>query len=137
MVGFLTSCSKEGGIDAYPAATGVRAAESAQKSPPVLGTPELPGVVDYGPKEAEVGKSFNVQANGSSAMWFRMNRSLDGGRVTVVVGGRTSPAVIDGTLLTTTVPAELIAKPGVIPVVITIGSPSEASKSMQIELRIH
>ncbi|WP_139015134.1 hypothetical protein RZV17_16755 [Xanthomonas cannabis] len=76
-------------------------------------------VIDYGPTSINAGATFNVQPDGSSAAWFRMNQPMDGSTVWVNLDGTNIRADISDNLITVKVPAQLFSTPGTISVVIT------------------
>ena len=77
-----------------------------------LEPPGQPGSIQvFGPARIVAGKPFNVQPDGSSAMWVRRPSSL-GATSSIVFRNRKLKTVAVGDLLTATVPAELFASPG-------------------------
>lgn len=69
-------------------------------------------ITDYGPNTTEAGVVFNKQPDGAAAMWFRVNRSLDGSKTSIDFAGTLLPSIISGDLVAATVPPALYAKPG-------------------------
>lgn len=75
-------------------------------------------VVDYGPKTSKAGVPFNMQPDGTSAAWFRMNQSMEGSTAWVNFGGSNIRADISADMVTIKVPAALYATPGVVQIVV-------------------
>jgi peptidoglycan/LPS O-acetylase OafA/YrhL len=70
------------------------------------------GVIEaFGPRQVVAGKPFNVQGNGSSAMWVQLPSSANA-KSFVVFRSRKLETVVSGKLLTASVPNELLASPG-------------------------
>ena len=65
----------------------------------------------FGPMNVVAGKPFNVQPDGSSAVWVRLASPVSTGS-SIVFRNRKLKTVAAGDLLTATVPAELFANPG-------------------------
>jgi peptidoglycan/LPS O-acetylase OafA/YrhL len=84
---------------------GPRAVEG-QKAVEGLGTIEA-----FGPEEVVARKPFNVQPDGSSAMWVRLSSSVNA-RSSIVFRNFRLKTVVSGNLLTAVVPNELFAQPG-------------------------
>ncbi|MBB5676235.1 hypothetical protein [Xanthomonas arboricola] len=76
-------------------------------------------VIDYGPKSIDAGAAFNVQPDGASAAWFRMNHSMEGSTVWVNFGGANIQADISDNLVTVKVPPQLYSTPNTVNVVVT------------------
>lgn len=68
-------------------------------------------IVDFGPRQVEHGHGFNIQPNGSSAMWVHVSRPA-AAEVDVVLGGRMLKGDVRGDLITTQVPGDLYSRPG-------------------------
>jgi FkbM family methyltransferase len=77
-------------------------------------------VDSWGPKETRMGVGINVQPDGESAMWFKVARINQLGKVFVWFGPYRArgEAFMDGDLLTTNVPKAVIDNPGSYEVVI-------------------
>lgn len=68
-------------------------------------------IVDFGPRESNVGQPINPQPNGESGIWLVLNSTPD--RATrVMCNGRVLDSVVGDKLITAKVPASLLAKPG-------------------------
>lgn len=65
----------------------------------------------FGPTEVVAGKPFNVQPDGSSAMWVRLSSSANR-KSSIVFQNRKLKTVAAGHVLTAKVPAELFVNPG-------------------------
>lgn len=112
----LGACSKEGGRAAYGAS-----AEDTQKAPtaaaPASGataaesTATAPKVLDYGPREVAAGKAFNPQPDGSSALWIKLDQSMEGTDAVISLDGRPLHTSISGDVVTAVVPMEFIQHP--------------------------
>lgn len=99
----LSACSKE------------RGASKAAKAPAkqaVAHTRVAVTITSYGPDKAVAGQPFNKQPSGNSAVWVRVNRSLDGSKAAIYFNGTRLHSSISGNLITAGVPANLYAKPG-------------------------
>ena len=70
-------------------------------------------ITSWGPHSTKAGEAFNKQPDGSAALWIRLNQSLDGDVAAVEFNGVLLQGNISGNLVTTGVPADLYAKPGV------------------------
>lgn len=75
----------------------------------------LPSIANFGPQSAEQGKSFNVQPNGKSAMWFQVTDRLPLQTV-LIFGGRELAVGICDKVVTAEFPPRLTSKAGKIPV---------------------
>lgn len=75
-------------------------------------------VVDYGPRVAVAGVPFNKQPDGKSALWFKLDDSMDGSEVNVHIGDKMYPADISGDVVTVKIPDELHATPGTVSIYI-------------------
>ena len=101
------------------AACGHTESEESTASPPSsnpTATTQNIQIQDYGPKNAKAGVPFNAQADGSSAMWFKVNESLEGSVVNVHFGELTIPGDISGATVTIRVPQEAHVKVGTVAV---------------------
>lgn len=78
-------------------------------------------IVGFGPTPVEHGKPFNVQPDGSSAIWVRADKPVDA-RDVLVLDGHPLPTVITGDLLTAVVPSALTSSPGPKPLSIELDS---------------
>jgi hypothetical protein len=69
-------------------------------------------VLDYGPRSATVGQGFNVQPNGKSSMWFKIQGG--GEPMVVMFGGERLPGFWDARkgLVTVAIPRDQVAKGG-------------------------
>jgi len=65
-------------------------------------------IVDYGPQPVIAGTPFNVQPDGSSALWVRTNRSIaPGSRYRLRLGGTDLETAVRNRILTACVPAQV------------------------------
>jgi glycosyltransferase involved in cell wall biosynthesis len=74
----------------------------------------------FGPEQLDAGRPFNVQSDGSSAIWMKLDRPPPPG-FKLYFGGAELSANADGTLVTATVAPELTAEAGDIPARIGTG----------------
>jgi|GEM_PF-4777052 len=63
-------------------------------------------IVDFGPRTAVAGHQFNGQPDGSSAAWFKVDRSLEGSVAWVHFGDANIQGDISGSVVTVKVPAQ-------------------------------
>jgi peptidoglycan/LPS O-acetylase OafA/YrhL len=68
-------------------------------------------IVDFGPHSARAGAQFNAQPDGGSALWLRVDKRVPAGTELVVDGTRL-PAMGEYPVVTSTLPAALLAVPG-------------------------
>lgn len=69
-------------------------------------------ITSWGPESTKAGVVFNAQPNGGSALWIRLNQSLDGYEAAVELNATLLQGNISGNLVTAGVPAALYAQPG-------------------------
>lgn len=69
-------------------------------------------VTAYGPKHFKAGVPFHQQAGGDSALWLRLDKSMNGADVSIYFDGNPLHTAIKGDTLTALVPPALIAKAG-------------------------
>jgi hypothetical protein len=134
----LSACSQEGGRGAYPdriAATAPRPVATATKDPE---TPLAPlQITSYGPREAYVGQPFNVQPNGVSALWIKLNRAVDPSSTQVMLAGEALVTTVSGDTVTAIVPLERISIRGKLTLaVVTIGPGVGSTKSNDVVLDV-
>jgi hypothetical protein len=67
-------------------------------------------IVSYGPVSIRAGASFNLQKDGSSALWLVLGRPPESGMI-VLANGNPLPTYV-GNVLAATMPPALFAKPG-------------------------
>lgn len=84
---------------------------TAASSVTAMSTGEL-AITGWGPQTTKAGEAFNVQPDGSAAMWIRLNRPLDGNEAVIDFNGTQLSTVISGNLVSATVPSKLYASPG-------------------------
>jgi hypothetical protein len=97
----LGGCSQEGGRGAY-AARDSKAQISAQQA-------SAPNVLDYGPRQVTAGQVFNQQPNGSSAIWLKLDQSMEGTDAVISIDGISLQTSISGDVVTALVPPSLTA----------------------------
>ncbi|NII08583.1 hypothetical protein [Luteibacter anthropi] len=68
-------------------------------------------VMDYGPRVAKAGVAFNKQPDGLSAMWFKLDRSVEGSLINVHVGDQVLKGDISGQMVTVKIPDSIHEKP--------------------------
>lgn len=94
------------------AATSSTATSSTAASPiTAMSTGKL-AITGWGPQMTKAGEAFNVQPDGSAAMWIRLDQSLGGNDAVIEFNGTQLPTVVSGNLVTAEVPAKLYASPG-------------------------
>jgi glycosyltransferase involved in cell wall biosynthesis len=74
-------------------------------------------IVAYGPRPIEAGRPFNLQPDGSSAIWLRTSRAVRPG-TRIRLGDEDLETVICGTVATAIVPKAATANPGEVPLVL-------------------
>jgi GT2 family glycosyltransferase len=74
-------------------------------------------IKNFGPNPVHAGEGFNVQPNGSSAIWVQLSHSAEPG-VSLRLGDSILETVVTGGVLTAYVPASLIESGGRIPLVV-------------------
>lgn len=74
-------------------------------------------IVDFGPTPVTHGQPFNVQPNGVSAMWVRIDKTADSDDV-LVLGGVPLETTRAGHVLTAFVPLSVFATPGPKPLLV-------------------
>jgi hypothetical protein len=84
---------------------------------------------DYGPREAKVGQTFNVQPDGASAAWFKLDDEVDGSEIRVHFGDMTLVGTVSGDVVTVKVPKGAYSKAGKAPVVLEKSDGMSISKS--------
>ncbi|UPG86532.1 hypothetical protein L2Y94_04010 [Luteibacter aegosomatis] len=114
LVLLLLGCSKEGGRQAYPSQEPAARSQAPENSPSSI------RIVAFGPTSARVGQPFNQQANRSSAMWFKLDRAVDGLNIVLRFGSHTFRPVSHGDVVTVEVPPVLISSPGSISIIVEI-----------------
>lgn len=112
---------------------------AAAPAPAVAAAPSLDAlqglkVEDFGPKNTKAGEAFNEQLDGSSAIWVRADRNLEGYDAAVWFNGqRLGGRGISEKTVSGTIPAELLAKVGTYAVEIRIGADGTALSSNKVE----
>lgn len=87
-------------------------AQSSAKTPLGPATVSKLEIIGYGPTHTKAREGFNLQANGESALWVRLNQSLSGYEVTIKLNNTPLNAATSGNMVTAIVPAALYAGPG-------------------------
>jgi glycosyltransferase involved in cell wall biosynthesis len=77
------------------------------------------------------GEAFNVQPDGRSGLWMKLNGDADATTAIIFAGSRLT-TVVDGAVVTAGVPIKLIAKAGLKPVWLEVPSPDGAENSEPI-----
>lgn len=90
----------------------------------------------FGPASISAGRPFNLQKDGESTLWIKLNRGL-WGDAQVVFGGSPLQTAIHGDLITASVPLALVARPGSYPlyVIETVGT--QRSQTDQVEVTVY
>lgn len=108
---FLSACNPQEPV-ARPAvdAGASGAAEGSQLS-----------IVNWGEQSTRAGVPFNIQADGQSGVWFELNQSSPPAGVVVNFDGKPlDGVVVNGAIITATIPPGYLAEPGNYPVVIEL-----------------
>ncbi len=93
-------------------------------------------ITRWGPKRTRMGVAFNIPPDGGAAIWFRMNRSLEGYEVAVDFAGNKLQGNISGDLVTAAVPASLYAKPEIRDVYVLARKGAESIKSGEVRFTV-
>lgn len=93
-------------------------------------------ITSWGPQGTKAGTAFNVQPDGSAAMWIHVNRSLDGYEAAVDFNGTLLKGNISGNLVTAAVPAALYAAAGTYDVQVIVRSGTTSSKSSAVKFTV-
>ena len=90
-------------------------------------------IVDYGPNPIEAGHPFNLQPDGTSAIWLRTSKAVPPGTC-ARLGGEELKTVLRGTLATAVVPKAATAGPAEFPLMLTArnGQPRSNVVTLQI-----
>lgn len=91
---------------------------------------------NYGPRHAKAGELFNVQPDGSSAAWFKLDKRVDGSEIRVHFGEMVVPGDIAGDIVTIKVPKAAHADPGKITVMLEKRDGSQVSKSNAVTIEL-
>ena len=91
--------------------------------------PEPVAIVAFGPSPVTANASFNVQPNGASAIWLRVDRHPGPG-VQISLNGTVLPAELVGDVVTALVPGALTARPGSVPLLLVGPDGSERSNTV-------
>ena len=83
------------------------------RSQPAVQVADNSSIQDFGPHEAIAGHPFNVQQNGLSAIWVRLDRP-SATKSSIVFRGQQLDTVASANVLTASVPNELIAHEGAV-----------------------
>ena len=86
---------------------------------------------EFGPSEIVAGEKFNVQPDGSSAMWIHAKNATPS--TVVVIGDHEMPAAVyeDNLNVSTGVPPDLISKPGTYSIYLLDKKTSKKSNELQ------
>ena len=90
-------------------------------------------IVAFGPSPVTANTPFNVQPNGASAIWVRVDCHPEPG-VQISLNGTVLHTELDGDVVTAPVPGELTARPGSIPLLIIGPDGSERSNTVSFEI---
>lgn len=94
-------------------------------------------IVNYGPQSTKAGEAFNTVADGSSALWVKADRSLDGYDAALWLNGkRLDNRAINGSTVTGTVPQEDLGTPGTYALEIRIGQDGTELASEKVDFVI-
>jgi len=71
---------------------------------------DIPKIISFGPVSVKSGQDFNIQTNGDSAIWLKINKNTNS--LVVKIDDRSIKPFIKDDLLTCNVPKELYQKSG-------------------------
>lgn len=71
---------------------------------------DIPKILNFGPVSVKSGQDFNIQTNGESAIWLKINKSSNS--LVVKIDDISIKPFIKDELLTCNVPKKLYQKPG-------------------------
>ena len=91
-------------------------------------------IQNFGPRTAKAGEPFNVQPDGTSAAWFKLDSDVDGSEIRVHFGDAIIPGTISGDVVTIKVPENAHAKPGEVRVTLEKLDGSFVSKSNTVTI---
>lgn len=92
-------------------AGGLTTADGARPVEGQISEGQLGSIEAFGPREVVAGKPFNVQPNGSSAMWVQLSSNVNA-RSSIVFRNSKLKTTVSGNLLTAMVPDELFVQAG-------------------------
>lgn len=95
-----------------------------------------PKIVGFGPTPVDHGKPFNVQPNGDSAIWVRVDKPADPADV-LLLDGHPLNTMVNGDLLTAVVPLSVIATPGPKPLLVELDSKTQHAKSPAVSFVVN
>ena len=92
-------------------------------------------MVDWGPQEIWAGDGFNMQEDGSSAIWVSTRHAPSD--TTIYLGGKALSSAVDaeGNLVTAIVPAELTQQPAILDLVLRSASSEEATLPIPVHIQ--
>ena len=90
-------------------------------------------IVAFGPSPVTANTPFNVQPNGASALWVRVDRYPAPG-VQISLNGTVLHTELHGDVATAVVPIELTAHPGSVPLLLIGPDGSERSNTVLFEI---
>ena len=94
---------------------------------------DLVGIVAFGPAQARCNIPFNVQPNGASAIWLRVDR-YPGPATQISLNGAALQTELQGNLMTALVPDAVTARPGRIPLVLVGPDGTKRSNTVTLEV---
>ncbi len=105
---------------------------SSQASRPVASAPPV-RIIGFGPKRIRPGQAYNMQPDGSSAIWVRTSqRAAPGSRLQL--GETVLDTLFKGTLLTAILPASVAEQAGKLP--LRVVGPDASPRSQRVIVRI-
>lgn len=131
----LTGCGDQPPANLDQAST-IGTPPSAAGTPSSTPTPAALVITNWGPRSTPVGKAFNVQPSGNSALWATVNQSLVGKAVTVELNNVPLPgaAVSANNNVTAEVPPKLYAEKGSLTLRITANANGRRQQSNVVTL---
>ena len=94
------------------------------------------GLPAGGLNHTKAGEAFNVQPDGSAALWIRFDRTLADDEAAVDFGGTMLPGNLSGNVVTAAVPASLYAKPGVFMVHVVARKDMQSVRSNDVRFTV-
>ncbi|MDP3896519.1 MAG: hypothetical protein Q8Q62_07575, partial [Mesorhizobium sp.] len=123
MAPILSSCSDSSDKTASDMAVPVRAASETREAK----------VVALGPNPVTAGIPFNVQPNGQSAIWLKLDRPVAAGSHIVLAGQQLETMSNGGDGLASPVPSDLTAIKGTYPLYVVTMRGSEEFRSATVD----
>ena len=92
-------------------------------------------ILSFGPRLVTRREPFNVQPDGSSAIWMKLDSDV-GARASIIFDGKALMTVVQRSIVTATVPPHLVAKAGLKPVWLEVRIPDGVENSEPVLLEV-